>query len=61
MLYFCLTVVYSFYLKRFIFIDVVTLAGLYALRIEAGAAVIGVEISKWLLPLRCSCFSAWLW
>jgi 4-hydroxybenzoate polyprenyltransferase len=49
LLYFVLTIGYSFSLKRFIFIDVVTLAGLYALRIEAGAAAVGVEISKWLL------------
>ena len=49
LLYFILTIGYSFCLKRFIFVDVVTLAGLYALRIEVGAAAVGVEISKWLL------------
>ena len=40
---------YSLFLKRRILIDVVTLAGLYTLRVIAGAAAIGVSVSEWRL------------
>jgi 4-hydroxybenzoate polyprenyltransferase len=40
---------YSLWLKRCIVLDVVVLAGLYGLRIFAGGAVVGVEVSAWLL------------
>jgi 4-hydroxybenzoate polyprenyltransferase len=47
--YFILTVAYSLYLKQLAVLDVLTLAGLYTLRIMAGAAAIDVPLSFWLL------------
>lgn len=47
--YFFLTVAYSLYLKQLAVVDVLSLAGLYTLRIIAGAAAIGVATSFWLL------------
>lgn len=52
--YFALTVLYTLFLKRMTLIDVFTLASLYTLRILAGAAVTGLEVSFWLLA--CSGF-----
>jgi 4-hydroxybenzoate polyprenyltransferase len=48
-LYFALTLAYSYYLKRIVILDVMTLAGLYTLRIFFGAVAIGTPISEWLL------------
>lgn len=48
-LYFCSTLLYSFFFKKFIFIDVFLLAGLYTLRIVAGHAVNTLPYSFWLL------------
>jgi 4-hydroxybenzoate polyprenyltransferase len=47
--YYTLTVAYSVFLKRFLLIDVVALAGLYTLRIIAGAGAASVALSFWLL------------
>lgn len=47
--YYVITLAYSFRLKRAILVDVLTLAGLYTIRIIAGAAAITVEPSFWLL------------
>ena len=47
--YYALTVAYSFALKGLVLIDAVTLAGLYTLRIVAGAAGVDVPLSFWLL------------
>lgn len=47
--YFLLTVSYSFYLKRFVMVDVILLALLYTLRIIAGGVATGIIISNWLL------------
>jgi 4-hydroxybenzoate polyprenyltransferase len=47
--YLALTLGYSFVLKRFLLIDAVALAGLYTLRIIAGAGVASVALSFWLL------------
>lgn len=44
-----LTISYSFLLKRKLVIDVCTLAGLYTLRILAGAVATGLPLSVWLL------------
>ncbi|MFE3836204.1 UbiA family prenyltransferase [Pseudogemmobacter sonorensis] len=43
------TSAYSFWLKRKMMIDIVGLAGLYTLRIWAGAVATGIELSNWLL------------
>ncbi|HIK34297.1 MAG TPA: UbiA family prenyltransferase [Thermosynechococcus sp. M98_K2018_005] len=47
--YYGLTTAYSFYLKRRIIIDICTLAGLYTIRIFAGAVATGISLSVWLL------------
>ncbi len=47
--YFGLTTAYSFVLKRMMVVDVVTLAGLYSIRVIGGAVAINVMISEWLL------------
>lgn len=47
--YFALTLAYSFRLKAAMIADVLALACLYAIRIVAGAAAIGVAVSSWLL------------
>jgi 4-hydroxybenzoate polyprenyltransferase len=48
-LYFALTMAYSFYLKRVLTADVLTLSVLYMLRVLAGAVAIQVALSSWLL------------
>jgi 4-hydroxybenzoate polyprenyltransferase len=48
-LYFLISSAYSFFLKRVAMLDVVTLAGLYTLRIFFGAVATGITISTWLL------------
>ena len=47
--YLATTTAYSLSLKRMLLIDVMTLAGLYTMRILAGAAATGTEVSFWLL------------
>ncbi|MEQ1636273.1 MAG: UbiA family prenyltransferase [Methylococcales bacterium] len=47
--YYGLTVAYSFALKRLVLVDTITLAGLYTVRIVAGAMAISVPLSFWLL------------
>jgi 4-hydroxybenzoate polyprenyltransferase len=47
-LYIVSTTAYSFYLKRIALVDVLMLSGLYTLRMLAGGAATGTEISHWL-------------
>ncbi len=47
--YYVLTLAYSFFLKGKVLVDALTLAGLYTLRIIAGAAAVSVPLSFWLL------------
>ena len=47
--YYVATLAYSFSLKRIVMVDVLALAGLYTIRIVAGAAATGIELSFWLL------------
>jgi 4-hydroxybenzoate polyprenyltransferase/phosphoserine phosphatase len=47
--YMIITTAYSFFLKRMLLIDVLTLAGLYTTRIIAGSEAAGAESSFWLL------------
>jgi len=47
-LYTATTLTYSFYFKRKVLLDVFVLSGLYTLRILAGSAASGVEVSAWL-------------
>jgi 4-hydroxybenzoate polyprenyltransferase/phosphoserine phosphatase len=48
-LYFGLTLAYSLRLKDVVILDVLLLAGLYTLRVMAGAAAVDVDPSPWLL------------
>jgi 4-hydroxybenzoate polyprenyltransferase len=54
--YFFITVAYSLRLKRYLLIDCITLATLYTLRIIAGAAAIGIQLSFWLLAFSIFIF-----
>ena len=55
-LYYACTLAYSFVLKRRAVWDVMTLAGLYTLRIFAGAAATSIPISLWLLAFSMFLF-----
>ena len=54
--YFALTTAYSFFLKRKMLVDVVTLAGLYTVRVIGGAVAVQVFVSPWLLAFCMSFF-----
>lgn len=54
--YFVITNFYSFSLKSKLLLDVVTLAGLFTLRIFAGSAATGIAISEWLLAFSIFIF-----
>lgn len=56
LVYIGVTSAYSLYLKRVVLVDVVTLAGLYTLRVVAGAAAIDVAPSFWLLSFSMFIF-----
>lgn len=58
LLYFVTTTAYSFNLKRRLVIDIATLAVLYTLRIVAGGAATGLELSVWLLAFSIFFFFA---
>lgn len=47
--YLFMTFAYSLFLKRKLLVDVLTLAGLYTIRIVAGGAAAGLVLSPWLL------------
>ncbi|MFZ5365785.1 MAG: UbiA family prenyltransferase [Patescibacteria group bacterium] len=47
--YFLLQLVYSFFLKNIVILDVLLIAGSFILRVYAGAVVIGVHLSVWFL------------
>lgn len=47
--YFVLTLAYSVALKKRAILDVITLASLYTIRVIAGAALVGVPLSRWFL------------
>jgi 4-hydroxybenzoate polyprenyltransferase len=48
LVYLAMTSAYSWVLKQYVLIDVLTLALLYTLRIVAGAAATGIAVSSWL-------------
>jgi 4-hydroxybenzoate polyprenyltransferase len=54
--YYLLTWTYSLRLKRVALLDVMTLAGLYTLRIIAGSAATHIELSFWLLAFSVFLF-----
>jgi len=54
--YFLITTAYSFALKRYAILDVLVLAGLYTMRILAGAVAVSVPVSFWLLTFSMFLF-----
>jgi 4-hydroxybenzoate polyprenyltransferase len=56
LLYFALTLTYSLYIKKVVLLDVIVLAGLYTLRIMAGAAAVAIWPSEWLLAFSTFLF-----
>lgn len=54
--YFILTCLYSGLLKRLILVDCLTLAMLYTVRVLAGGAAVGLELSFWLLAFSVFLF-----
>jgi len=56
--YLALTTAYSFYLKRKMLVDAVTLALLYATRIVGGAAAVNVAVSEWLFAFSLFIFTS---
>jgi 4-hydroxybenzoate polyprenyltransferase/phosphoserine phosphatase len=56
LLYLASSTCYTFLLKRKLLVDVLCLAGLYTLRILAGGAAIGVEITVWLMAFSIFLF-----
>jgi 4-hydroxybenzoate polyprenyltransferase len=56
LVYFCVTLIYSLYLKKKVLLDICTLAGLYTIRVLAGGAATGIPISEWTLAFAMFCF-----
>lgn len=56
--YLALTSAYTFYLKRIIILDVLTLAGLFTYRIITGAVVLDIVLTPWLLAFSMFLFSS---
>lgn len=55
-LYASITTAYSFYIKRTMFADILTLAGLYTYRVFVGGMVTGIVLSNWLLAFSMFMF-----
>lgn len=56
LVYLVLTLSYSLAIKQYIGLDVITLASLYTIRILAGAVLLGVTVSFWLLSFSMFVF-----
>jgi len=56
LLYSVLTLTYSLYIKKVVLLDVIVLAGLYTLRIMAGAVAVSIWLSPWLLAFSMFLF-----
>lgn len=54
--YFCITLAYSFFLKQKVIIDVLTLSGLYTIRLIAGITALHLPLSFWLLSFSMFLF-----
>ena len=57
-LYMAVTSLYSFWLKRKVLVDVITLAGLYVLRLQAGGVAADVVVSEWLMVFSMFMFTS---
>lgn len=60
-LYLVATFAYTFWLKRTVLVDCLTLAGLYTSRVIAGAVVTGIALSFWLLAFSIFFFASLAW
>ena len=49
---------YSWLLKRIVMLDVLTLAGLYTVRVLAGGIAIGIVVSEWLIAFSVFLFAS---
>lgn len=56
LLYLVATIAYSLRLKRAVFLDVVSLSVLYAIRVFSGAAVVSIALSPWFLTFTTFIF-----
>jgi len=56
LIYFTLTMTYSFYLRKVVLLDVIVLASLYTMRILAGSASVAIWPSQWLLAFSTFLF-----
>ncbi len=56
LVYYIATTAYSFQLKQMIMLDVVVLAGLYTMRLIAGATATGIALSSWLMAFSMFIF-----
>lgn len=54
--YLIITLIYSFKIKQYIGMDVITLAALYTIRILAGASILNVAVSFWLFSFSMFVF-----
>ncbi|WP_179378340.1 UbiA family prenyltransferase [Jannaschia marina] len=54
--YFAISTAYSFFLKEILLVDVLTLAGLYTIRLLGGSIAINVTLSSWLVVFALSIF-----
>jgi 4-hydroxybenzoate polyprenyltransferase len=55
-LYLFTSLLYSLVLKRLLLVDVIVLAGLYTLRVIAGAAAVAIALTPWLLAFSLFIF-----
>jgi 4-hydroxybenzoate polyprenyltransferase len=54
--YYLITLTYSLKLKQLLIVDVLTLAGLYTMRLVTGGAAVGITLSFWLLAFSTFLF-----
>ena len=54
--YLLLTITYSLYLKHMVVADIITLSLLYTLRVAAGAFILSIDLSVWLLSFSILIF-----
>lgn len=56
--YWCLTTLYSVWLKHKLILDVMVLAGLYTLRVIAGGAAVNLPVTEWLMAFSMFLFTS---
>jgi len=58
LIYFTVTCCYSWWFKHYLFLDIITLACLYGLRVFAGGVAADIEVSPWLLAFSLFIFTS---